>query len=227
MATRIVVMGAHPGTIRTVIDNPLPYPRDEHHPEFLRLSQWLHGIITQAVMPDEPAPVPGAPAEPTRVPAIPNVSLVTTVGLLEVLENEGDLDLHTLAQRADVEFTQILPVVNAAEVLGWVKTPGQRVIMTDEGRKFLAADVNHRKQLLNAKLRQILVFDLIIKMLANAEDHEMHEDIILGELAMLYPHERPTRTIRTVVAWGRYAELFKYSGTRKVFYLDSGSQKTA
>ena len=32
MATRLVVMGAHPGTIRAVLDNPLPYPRDEHHP---------------------------------------------------------------------------------------------------------------------------------------------------------------------------------------------------
>src|ERR1041384_3213421 len=39
MATRIVVMASQPGTIRTVIDNLLPYPRDEHHLEFMKLSQ--------------------------------------------------------------------------------------------------------------------------------------------------------------------------------------------
>ena len=33
-----------------------------------------------------------------------------------------------------------------------------------------------------------------------------------------FPHERPQRILRTVVAWARYAELFKYSSTRKVLY---------
>ena len=57
MATRLVVMGAHPGTIRAVLDNPLPYPRDEHHPDFLALNQKLHALITQTVLPAEPAPI--------------------------------------------------------------------------------------------------------------------------------------------------------------------------
>ena len=76
MATRIVVMAAHPGTIRAVLDNPLPYPRDEHHPEFLRLSQRLHGLITQSVIPDQPPALPAeagalpshGPVHPRRVP---------------------------------------------------------------------------------------------------------------------------------------------------------------
>src|SRR5438105_4075647 len=42
MATRIVVMDAQPGTIRAVLENPLPYPREEHHPDLLNLSQKLH-----------------------------------------------------------------------------------------------------------------------------------------------------------------------------------------
>src|SRR5881394_1706695 len=95
MATRIVVMAAHPGTIRSVIDNPLAYPRDEHHPEFLRLSQRLHALITQSVNP-EAAPTPGGPAAAgaRRLPrqSIPTVSLVPTIGLLEVLENEGEME---------------------------------------------------------------------------------------------------------------------------------------
>ena len=47
---------------------------------------------------------------------------------------------------------------------------------------------------------------------------EMPDETILGELALHFPHERPQRILRTVVAWARYAELFKYSSTRKVLY---------
>lgn len=218
MATRIFVMGTHPGTIRAVLDNPMPYPRDEHHPDFVQLSQQLHAIVTQTVMAEQ---LPPATATGTRrqiVQSIPTVSLAATVGLLEMLENEGALDLFELARQVDMEFTQLLLVVQAAELLGWVTTPGQRVEMTAEGRRFLAADINTRKRLLNAKLSEIFVFNLVRQMLKQSENGELPEEIILGELALHFPHERPQRILRTVVAWARYAELFKYSATRKVLY---------
>jgi NitT/TauT family transport system ATP-binding protein len=218
MATRIVVMGAHPGTIRAVLDNPLPYPRDEHQAEFVLLSQKLHALITQTVIPEEPAPAAAAGARRPVVQSIPTVSLVATIGLLEVLENEGAMELFELARRVDLEFTQLLLVVKAAELLGWVSTPGQRVEMTEAGRKFLAADVNKRKQLLNARLREIFVFNLVIQMLSQSEQGEVPDEIVLSQLALHFPHERPQRILRTIVAWARYAELFKYSSTRKVLY---------
>lgn len=218
MATRIVVMGTHPGAIRAVLDNPLPYPRDEHHPDFLKLCQRLHALITQTVMPEEPAAVaPGGQRRPS-IRSIPTVSLGTTVGLLEVLENEGAMELFELTQHVDMELTQLLLVVNAAELLGWVTTPGQRVEMTEAGRHFLAADINRRKQLLNARLRDIFVFNLVVQMLKQSERGELDEETVLSQLAMQFPHERPHRILRTIVAWARYAELFKYSVTRKVVY---------
>jgi len=227
MATRIVVMGAHPGTIRTVLDNPLPYPRDEHQRELVMLSQRLHSLITQTVIPEQPTPAAAVGARRPVVQSIPIASMAATIGLLEVLENEGAMELFELARHVDLEFTQLLLVVKAAELLAWVGTPGQRVEMTEEGRKFLAADINTRKKLLNARLREIFVFNLIIQMLKQAEHGEVPDEIILGELALHFPHERPQRILRTLVAWARYAELFKYSSTRKVLYgLNTGSVAT-
>lgn len=55
MATRLVVMGAHPGAVRAVLDNPLPYPRDEHHPDFISLCQRVHALVTRTMIPREPA----------------------------------------------------------------------------------------------------------------------------------------------------------------------------
>ena len=218
MATRLVVMGAHPGTVRAVLDNPLPYPRDEHHPDFVALCQRVHALVTRTVIPQEPAaPVPAGQRK-LVIKSIPNVSLATVVGLLEVLENEGAMELFELTRHVDMELTQLLLVVKAAELLGWVTTPSQRVEMTAAGEGFLAADINRRKHLLNTSLRDIFVFNMVVLMLQQSGRGEVDEETVLTQLALQFPHERPQRILRTLVAWGRYAELFKYSGTRKVLY---------
>ena len=227
MATRIVVMGAHPGTVLAVLDNPMPYPRDEHHPEFLNLCQRVHALVTKNVMPEEPMTTAPAGQRRLVIKSIPAVSLVTTVGLLEVLENEGPMELFELTQHVDMELTQLLLVVKAAELLGWVTTPGQRIEMTAAGREFLAGDINRRKHLLNDSLRDIFVFNMVIQMLQQSGTGEVEDEIVLSQLAMQFPHERPHRILRAVVAWARYAELFKYSSTRKVFYgLNSSAART-
>ena len=218
MAQRLVVMGAHPGSIRAIIENPLPYPRDEHAPLFLELSNRIHALITQTVLPADPTPP--ATSLPGRLPvqSIPTVSLSRTIGLLEVLENDGDMELFDLAQKVDIDLTQLLLVVKAAELLHWVTTPGGRVEMTHEGRAFLAADIPTRKGLLNATFRQIYVFDLVIRGLEASPTDELDEDILLGQLAQTFPRERPQRILHTLVSWARYAELFRYSAPRHVLH---------
>jgi NitT/TauT family transport system ATP-binding protein len=218
MATRLVVMGAHPGAIRAVLDNPLPYPRDEHHADFVALSRQLHALITQTVLPKERVLAPHAVGAPLPMQPIPAVSLGRAIGLLEMLENEGSLDLSALTRHAHMELSQLLLVVKAAELLRWVTTPDDRVDMTAEGHTFLAADINTRKQMLNATLRHIFVFDLIVQGLKQSKINEVDESVVLREFARTFPHERPLRLLRTAVDWARYAALFKYNSTRRVFH---------
>src|SRR5258708_37262556 len=52
MADRIVVMGAHPGVVRKVVENTLPRPRDYRSPALLQLVYALHDIITGIEMPE-------------------------------------------------------------------------------------------------------------------------------------------------------------------------------
>jgi len=218
MATRLVVMGSHPGVIRAVFDNALPYPRDEHSLDFQTLIQRLHSLITQTALPAEPGLGSPAGARPIPLQTLPNVSLSRAIGLLEVLENEGGLELFALARQVDLELSQLLLVVKAAELLDWVTTPGGRVEMTAAGRQFLGSDITTRKHLLNVTLRGLFIFDFIAQALQAAANHEVDEAVVLSRLALSFPRERPPRMLHTVVAWARYADLFKYSGTRRVFH---------
>ena len=218
MATRLVVMGAHPGSIRAILDNTLPYPRDERHPDFLALEQKLHELITQMVLPAKSASAAVAGAGGLPVQSIPGVSLSRTIGLLEMLGDDGSLELFELTRRAHIELSQFLLVVKAAEILRWVTTPGGSVAMTAEGRTFLGADIATRKRLLNATLRGLFVFDLVVRALQQSAKGEVNEAVILDQLARALPHEQPARVLGTVVAWARYAALFKYSSLQRVFH---------
>src|SRR5450631_1689342 len=109
IATRIVIISSHPGRIRNVIANPLPFPRDVNSKPFDAMVNQVHAAITALVMPDdlaEPGAVPtssvgvdratesqegakgpSAPTAATRVEPIPNVPVENIVGLLEIIED--------------------------------------------------------------------------------------------------------------------------------------------
>src|SRR5205085_12340709 len=81
LADRIVVLGANPGRVRTVVTNPLPRPRDYRSTEFLALVDRLHEIITGHELPDVPATA-GTAAAPVVEP-LPRAQPGEVIGLLE------------------------------------------------------------------------------------------------------------------------------------------------
>ncbi len=60
MATRIVIISSHPGRIKHVIHNHLPYPRDVNSKEFQALVDQIHDAIVSLALPDEPVAAVGA-----------------------------------------------------------------------------------------------------------------------------------------------------------------------
>src|SRR5207249_1783820 len=62
MADRIVILGANPGRIRTIVENKLPRPRDYRSADFNKLVDQLHELITGHELPDQPVGVPAAPS---------------------------------------------------------------------------------------------------------------------------------------------------------------------
>ena len=92
MADRIIVLRSHPGSVRTVVDNPLPRPRDYRSPESEELVDYLHEIITVTEMPDlAPAAGPAAPRA-ARIEPLPIAETSEIVGLLEYLEAHNGSD---------------------------------------------------------------------------------------------------------------------------------------
>ena len=226
MATRIVVLGTNPGQVRTILDNPLPYPREYHDPAFVAIADRIHDILTSALIPDEPVVAPVAPPTPAvprtaHIEAFPNANVGEVTGLMERVDAAGGTtDIFDLSVEVGKEFGKVLALVKTAELLDFVDTPKHTVTMTPLGKRFLAAKVNERKRLLNQQLRTLQLFQSIIELLQRQETLSVDEDVLLEELAVWLPTERPQTIFRTLIRWARYAELLGYNADAKKVYLD-------
>ena len=232
MASRIVIISSHPGRIKYVIPNPLPYPRDVNSAGFAALVEQIHAAITATALPDEPAdaahrraitPIPqelaGAPAAGaaaatpvrTRVESIPAVQIGTIVGLLRILEDSKEIiDVFELSTQIGKEFGETIAIVKSAEMLGLVDTPKDDVHMTQLGWYFLAAPLPARKALFKQAIMKLRLFQIVSAHLDESPDGTIDGEALREELATLLPYDQPSKLFETLVAWGRYAEILDY-----------------
>ena len=206
MADRIIVLSSHPGRVRTVVENPLPRPRDYRSRESEELVDYLHEIITGAEMPDVPATA--APSR-TRIEPLPQATTSEIVGLLEYLDAHGGVDdIFDLAAETDHEFGHMMAITKAAEMLNFVDTPKQGVVLTQEGRRFVKADPEERKAIWRGQLLKLRFFQEIYELLKREES--ANGDIVREMIIMAMPREEYEAMFETMVRWARFGNLFAY-----------------
>ncbi len=218
LADRIVILGTNPGTVREVVQNSLPYPREYRSREFLELVDDLHEIVTEIHLPDaRPSEAPGPP----HPFPLPPAQVGEIIGLIEVVHDHGNrIGLFDLATRLRLEIGRAILAVKAAELLGLVETPRQDVFLTPLGNEFVAGDTNARKRIFHRQLRQIPTFSFLLEKLQKAPGLRLPAEIVQEEFVMHLPDEPSDLLLDTVVSWGRYGELIGYDPGTQAVYLD-------
>jgi NitT/TauT family transport system ATP-binding protein len=209
MADRIVILGANPGRIRTIVDNRLPRPRDYRSADFNRLVDQLHDLITGQEMPD--APVGAAPAAAAAFEPLPEATVSEIIGVLEYLDaREGKEDLFRIAQDSRQRFDRVLGIVKAAELLNFVDTPKRLVVLEADGKRFLQADIEHRKAIWREQLLKLYVFRCVQDALQRQPDHALERDFLLETFVLHMPEENAEKMCETFIRWARFGNLFAY-----------------
>jgi len=230
LADRIVVLAARPGKIRTIIENDVPHPREYQSPAFQRLVQKIHDVITKEHLP-EPAVAAVPEGTPGYLPVpepLPNVNIGHILGLMEIVKDHGgEMDVFSLDQLTDYDFGHTLAVVKAGEMLDFLDTPKNKVLVTDLGRQLLEGDINVRKTLIGRQFMTLGTFRFVMRLLQEARDHRMHKDVVEEELAIRLTTEDIDRLFHTIITWGRFGELFGFDSDSQILYLDPDAQNIA
>jgi NitT/TauT family transport system ATP-binding protein len=229
MAQRIIVFGADPGHVRTVLNNQLAYPRNPKDPKISELIDVIHSVLTEALIPEETQKP--ALAQPSWYQGLENLPAVTPgeiVGLLEVLDDAGGkMDIFMLANETESEFGHSLAVTKTAEILDLVETPKQMAVLTDLGRKFIRADSADRKDLFAAQIRNLRIIQTVLTWLEESQEHEIERDAVIARLQTYFPNQKVEQLFDTLVAFGRYAEVLAFNSKLDMLTLPEEEENEA
>lgn len=224
LCDRILVLGTNPGHIRGEITIDLPRPRDRDNQQFKALVDNLYTVMTNPAM--EVTGTPAAAIHLSRPPSdspyaqpLPHARAGGISGFLEILVNRSHSlseseskaeDIYELARRLRLATDDLLPILDAAVLLGFARVEHGDVSLTDTGREFAQADIQHSKELFR---RQLLHHAPLVGAIHRTLDASgnISADFFIDILDEHYPNAEAERQFATAVDWGRYAELFEYN----------------
>jgi len=140
-------------------------------------------------------------------------------GLLEIVEDyQGKVDAAKIADELMLELDDILPAIEAAEMLGFIKVDSGDLILTDKGKEYLAANSMQRKKILHQLLSKIGLFQWLIEQLKK-RGNEMSKDELIALLEGEMPDVDATKLIKWIIEWGRHALILRYDSNSQTIRL--------
>ena len=231
LGDRIIVLGANPGTVRREIVNTVPHPREYRSPAFLQMVELIHDVVTGVHLPDSPsAPAATVPGRRVAGPVapLPAVRIGEILGLLEILaDHGGTMNLFDIDALTDYDFGRTIAVAKAAEMLDFVDTPKNDVVLTESGRRMVKASTAGRPALLRVELLKLGVFCLVIRELAKNPDVPLRGDAVRDLLAEHLPTVDASELFGTLINWGRAGQLFDFESASDALALYSGREEEA
>jgi len=235
LADRILVLSSNPGRIRAELHVKLPRPRDRHEAGFEALVDTVYGILTgreeaaeQAVAAaaSDAGAQGGALPTPSDLP-LPEVSAGGLSGLLEILAARGGREgLAELADDLTFEVDDLLPLVDAAVMLGLARTEEAELELTDQGREFVTGDIDASKMLFGRlACQRAPLIKAIMNGLRATSDGTLREGFFLDLLRRGFSEDEARRQLDIAIDWGRYGELFEYDAESGQLVLGSDPAK--
>lgn len=223
MCDRILVFSSNPGRISAEIKVPLPHPRNRLDPTFRQLVDSIYARMTQKAE-TRSASLEGIPG--TGVGMVLNhVSTNLLSGLIEAVAAapyNGHADLPDLADKLQLEADEIFHLGESLQLLRLAQLNEGDLTLTDAGKKFANLDTDARKKLFAEHLLSYVpLISLIRRVLDERPSHVAPADRFRNELEDYMSGENADETIKTVVSWGRYAELFSYDEQAELFSLEN------
>jgi NitT/TauT family transport system ATP-binding protein len=223
MCDRILLFSSNPGRIIREIAVDLKQPRNRLDPRFRDLVEKIYVAMTSRA----PAPKIGAAAATIATSIdtrLPRVSANLLSGVLETLAGEynGKADLPVFAEEQHLEGDDLFPVADALQMLHLAEIEGGDIKLGEIGRQYVDAGTDDRKKIFQ---RQLLAYvplaAHIRRVLQERTNHVAPKSRFFDELEDHMSTEDAEETLRSVTAWGRYAEAFAYDDDSQTFSLEN------
>ena len=244
LADRIVVLGRNPARIRSDFNVRLSHPRDRKSARFVELVDYIYKIMTEPdvehALPDpestgEIVVPPGglkkgqAPVRTSKYQILPHARVGGIAGLVELLHDRGGReDLFRLSEDLVMDVEDLLPILEACQLLGFAWLKEGDVQLSQQGAEFADADIQTRKVLFRqAALEHVTILKQIDSILKRKSDHSINDEFFRDILDEHFSDDEVQRQFDTAMNWGRYAEIFDYDRESGRLVLTEAAQADA
>jgi NitT/TauT family transport system ATP-binding protein len=223
MCDRILLFSTNPGRIINEITVDLKQPRNRLDPRFRELVEKIYVAMTART----PTPIGISDRLPVATinTVLPRVSANLLAGLVETLAAppyNGHADLPVLADELHLEVDDLFPVADASQLLRLAEIEGGDIKLTDTGKQFAEMGTDDRKRLFQRQLLSYVPLAAHIRhVLQERANHTAPKSRFFDELEDHMSTEDAELTLRAVIGWGRYAEVFAYDDDSGTFSLEN------
>jgi NitT/TauT family transport system ATP-binding protein len=221
MCDRIFVLAANPGHIAAEIRVPLPQPRNRLDAAFHAIVDEIYSILTTRM-----AESVGAQRQTHGglVQLLPEASINRIGGFIETLAAPpygGHAELAKIAAPLALEINDLFPIAGALHIMEFAEVKNGTIKLTAAGRVFAQSNTAERKRLFREHLLRFVPLAAHIRqVLDEREGHRAPRKRFEFELEDHLGRDDAEKTLRVVIGWGRYAELFSYDHRTRTFSLD-------
>ena len=221
LADRIVILGSDPGYIRADLPVTIAQPRNAEIPEFRALVDSIYTLMTTGS--GEKSRHAHRERQIGLGYRLPDVEPSELSGLIETMKSfEERVDLPELADELMMNVDDLFPIIETLEILGFAVVLDGDIHLSDLGKQFSEADLQERKSLFAQQLlEKVPLARYIRRVLDEKLRHRVSEERFLSKLEDYLSEKEADRVLRTMIDWGRYAELFAYDFNTGILSLEN------
>ena len=221
MCDRVLLFSSSPAKVTADIAIRLPQPRDRTSREFEDYVDQIYVEMTAKRVERMRQAIGAAAIEMPLSHVSPN----QISGLIEALAASpynGKADLPDIAYEQELEVDELFPVAEAMQLLRLAEVEGGDIKLTHMGKRFADSELNERKEIFSRALQNhVPLAAHIRKVLDERVSHSAPKTRFLDELEDHMPEDAAEETLKTVVSWARFGELFSYDDDAAAFSLEN------
>jgi NitT/TauT family transport system ATP-binding protein len=226
LADRIIILGSNPGSIQADIEVTIPHPREHESREWRHLVEHIYRLMIQST--NQKIKQHLKERQIGLGYRLPDVEPSELSGLIETISSfENQVDLPELADELMMDIDDLFPIIETLEILGLAEILGGKIRLKTLGESFYEADLQTRKQIFAERLLETVPLARYIRrVLDEKPGNRVSEERFISKLEDYLSEKESERVLRTMIDWGRYAEIFAYDVKTGVLSLENpGSLK--
>jgi NitT/TauT family transport system ATP-binding protein len=225
MCDRILVFGSNPGRVLTELNVTLPQPRNRQDPVFRALVERIYVEMTARPRTGVAAPRSERFQGLGIGTALPRVSSNLLSGLMEAVAAapfNGKADLPEIASKLQMEIDDLFPVAETLQMMRFAEVEGGDLRLLEPAMAFANANLDQRKKIFAEQTLSYVPLAAHIRcILDERASHVAPMSRFSDELEDFMSAEAAEQTLRAVISWARYAEIFAYDDERATFSLEN------